>query len=122
MMVLSNVFLMFFSNAFKPYGMNVEPHPPIDDYTLTTAASFGSGLINWLARLLMGAAVDKISFKKLFTVLMVLQLINSLVCYWAAFYPTIYIICVLVNFWVSGGLFAIFPVAVTNVFGMKVGP
>ena len=72
MMVLSNVYLMFFSNAFKPYGLNVEPHPPISDYTLTTAGSIGSGLINGLARLLMGAAVDKAGFKKMFTFLMVL--------------------------------------------------
>ena len=121
-MILSNVFGTFFTYAFKPYGLNVEPHPPISDATLTWAASIGAGLINGLSRIVMGATVDKVGFKKLFTVLMTIQLFNSLICYGAAFYPWIYFTCVLVNFWCLGGLFAIFPVAVTNVFGLQVGP
>ena len=122
LMVLSNVFLTFFSYSFKPYGETIEPHPPISDYTLSWAASIGSGIINALARIAMGAAIDKVGFKKLFTGLMVIQLINSLICYWAAFYPSMYVTCILVNYWCSGGTFAIFPIAVVNVFGLDTGP
>ena len=53
---------------------------------------------------------------------MVIQLINSMVCYWAAFYPTLYFICILINFMSVGGMFTIFPVSVTNVFGIEHGP
>ena len=93
-MTLPNIFGTFFTYSFKPYGENVEPHPPISDYTLTWAASIGSGLINGLSRMVMGLAVDKIEFKKLFACLTVVQLINSLVCYWAVFYPAIYFVCI----------------------------
>ena len=109
-------------NSFKTYGLNVEPHPPISDYTLTLAASIGSGIINGVSRITMGAIVDKFDFKKVFTVLMVIQLINSLICYWAAFYPILYFICVQINFWCMAGYFTIFPIALINVFGLEIGP
>ncbi len=47
---------------------------------------------------------------------------NALVCFWAAYVTAIYFICVLVNYAVLGGLFAVFPVSVTNVFGLELGP
>ena len=98
-MILSNIFGTFFTYSFKPYGENIKPHPPISDYTLTWAATIGSGFINGLSRILMGAVADKFGFKKLFTILMVIQLLNSLVSYYAAWSPPMYIICILVNFW-----------------------
>ena len=36
--------------------------------------------------------------------------------------PTAYFICVLVNYMATGGLYAIFPVTVTNLFGLEIGP
>ena len=122
MMILANVFGTFFSYSYKVYGTNVSPHPPISDKTLTWAASIGSGLVNGLSRITLGAIADRVGFKKLFSILMFIQLINSLVCYWAAFETSLYFACVLVNYMVIGGIFAIFPVAVTNVFGLKTGP
>jgi len=53
---------------------------------------------------------------------MTVQLVNSLVCYWAAYVTAIYFTCVLVNYAVIGGMFAVFPVSVTNVFGLEHGP
>ena len=50
------------------------------------------------------------------------QLINSLVCFWAANVVELYFVCVLVNYAVLGGLFAVFPVSVTNVYGLELGP
>ena len=103
-------------------NVNASFHEPISDNTLTWAAAIGAGVVNGLARIVMGAAVDKVGFKQLFTLTAIAQLINSLICYWAARYPTIYFICILVNFWSLGGIFSIFPVAVTNVFGLHIGP
>ena len=56
------------------------------------------------------------------SILMAIQLFNSLVCFWAAYNAGAYFICVMLNYMVLGGLFAIFPVSVTNVFGLEFGP
>ena len=56
------------------------------------------------------------------SILMVIQLVNSMVCFWAAFYPALYFACILINFMSVAGLFTIFPVSVTNVFGLEHGP
>ena len=56
------------------------------------------------------------------SVLMIVQLINSVVCFWAAYVPSLFFICVLANYAVLGGLFAVFPVSVTKVFGLEHGP
>ena len=122
MMITANVFSTFFSYSYKVYGENTEPHPPISEKTLTWAASIGSGIVNGLSRVVLGAVVDRVGFKTLFTILMTIQLVNSLISYWAAYWPAVYFTCVLVNYMCIGGTFAIFPVAVTNVFGLTTGP
>ena len=79
-------------------------------------------MVNGLSRIVLGAVVDRLGFKRLFFILMVVQLVNSLTCYWAAFIPWVYFICIMLNYMCLGGIFAIFPVAVTNVFGLDTGP
>ena len=122
MMVLFNIYGMLFITSFKPYGAaSGLGRPPISEYTLTWAASIGGGLVNGLARIIMGAGVDKWSFKKLFVVLNFVQLITALCCYQAAHSPAAYTICIFVNYWSMGGVFSIYPVSVTNVFGLRIG-
>ena len=82
----------------------------------------GAGAVNGLARIVFGTLVDKYSFRTMMGLLMFVQLINSLVCFWAAYVTPLYFTCVLVNYAVLGGLFAVFPVSVTNVFGLELGP
>lgn len=53
---------------------------------------------------------------------MVIQLFVSLTIYWVTSLPSLYFICVLLNYFSNGGLFAVFPGSVTNVFGLKFGP
>ena len=78
--------------------------------------------MNGLSRIFFGTLVDKYSFKLLMGILMAIQLVNACVCFWAAYVPALYFICILVNYLVLGGLFAVFPVSVTNVFGLELGP
>ena len=54
--------------------------------------------------------------------LMIIQLVNSMVWFRAAWSPAVYFTCILVNFMVLGGTYAIFPVTVTNIFGLDMGP
>ena len=121
-MILSNYFGTFFSYSYKPFGENDTPHEQISDSTLTWAASVGAGLVNGLSRIGFGTLVDKYSFRRLMSILMLIQLVNSMVCFWAAYVPALFFICILINYMVLGGLFAIFPVSVTNVFGLEYGP
>ena len=108
--------------AYKTYGENKSPHEPISDSLLTWAASIGAGLVNGLSRFTLGTLLDKYGFKRLFTILMTSQLIVSLVCYHAAYWPWLYFVCILLNYMSLGGMFAIFPVSVQNVFGLEFGP
>ena len=78
--------------------------------------------MNGLSRIFFGTLVDKYSFKLLMGILMAIQLVNACVCFWAAYVPALFFICILVNYMVLGGLFAVFPVSVTNVFGLELGP
>ena len=78
--------------------------------------------MNGLSRIFFGTLVDKYSFKLLMGILMAIQLVNACVCFWAAYVPALYFICILVNYMVLGGLFAVLPVSVTNVFGLELGP
>ena len=122
LMLFSNYFGTFFMNAYKTYGENKSPHAPISDTLLTWAASIGAGFVNGCSRISLGALFDKYGFKRLFTVLMVSQLLVSLVCYHAAYWPWLYFTCILLNYMSIGGMFAIFPVSVQKVFGLELGP
>ena len=53
---------------------------------------------------------------------MSIQMVNALVCYHAAYYPSLYVACIIVNNMVAGGILAGMPVAVVNVFGLQYGP
>ena len=108
--------------TYKTYAMNSISHAPLSDSMLTLAAAIGAGVVNGLSRLILGSLYDKCGFKALFSVLMTSQLLVSLVCYHAVAYPWLYITCILLNYASIGGMYAIFPVSVTKVFGMESGP
>ena len=121
-MTLGNIFCTFFSYTFKTYGENKGGHPPISDEMLTWAASIGQGFVSGTSRFLFGTLMDKYSFKSLFRILMGIELLVAVVCYHAAYYPWLFFLCVVLNFMCIGGMFAVFPVAVINVFGLEHGP
>ena len=121
-MVLSNYFGTFFSYSYKAFGESSKSHDGISDSTLTWAASIGAGGVNGLSRVINGNLVDRFSFRSIMMVLMTIQLVNSLLCFWAAYIPALFFICVLINYMVIGGIFATFPVSVQNCFGLEFGP
>lgn len=121
-MVAGNFFSTFFSYTYKEYGEAKQLHKPISEVTLTWAASIGSGIINGCARLSMGFLQDRISFRVLLGIIMTIQLLVSLIVYWVTEIPALYVMCVFLNYFEIGGLFAIFPGSVTNTFGLKYGP
>jgi MFS family permease len=89
---------------------------------MSVAASVGGGLVNGGTRITMGTLTDKYSFKLLFGIMMVVQLINSLICFWAGRSGPAFFACVMLNYFSLGGLFAVFPGTVVRTFGKKQGP
>ena len=108
--------------SFKTFGENKASHEPISDSMLTWAASIGAGLVNGLSRITCGTLTDSLGFKKPFGFLMSASLFVSLIVYHAANYPWLYFGCILLNYMSIGGMFAIFPVCVQDVFGLEHGP
>ena len=51
-----------------------------------------------------------------------MELFNSLIAFWAVNIPAIYFICVLLNYFSLGGLWAIAPTLSVTIFGMSKGP
>mgnify|MGYP000927195903 FL=1 len=120
-MVLGNYACTFISYSYKAFGESGESHDPISDSLLTWASSCGAG-INGVARIIFGSLADKFSFRALMMVVLCIELGTALVIFPAAQVPALFFVCVLLNYTVVGGFFAIFPVSVTSVFGMEHGP
>jgi len=121
-LVLANYFGTFFSYSFKAYGSDSVSHKQINESLLTWAASIGSGFVNGVTRFSMGALVDKVTFRSIFTVVMLIQLVVALGCFYAVNVPWLFFICIMLNYMSIGATFTLLPVATTNVYGLKVGP
>ena len=66
--------------------------------------------------------MDYVSFKSIFGFLMSVEFVVAMIAHEAVYYPWLYCTCIILNFMCIGGMYAIFPVAVINVFGLKHGP
>ena len=119
---LSNFYGAVFSYTFKPFAEDGTYHKPINDQFMSIAAAVGSGLVNGLSRIFMGLLIDKFTFKTLFSILMIISVVNSLSCFWAGKFAPAFFVCVLLNYFVIAGIFTILPVATIKVFGNKYGP
>ena len=82
-MTLSCVMWRFFGDCYKVYGEQTTPHHAgISDSLLSWAASIGSGLVNGLSRILMGALQDKFSFRLLLSLLCIIWAILAATMFW----------------------------------------
>ena len=116
MMFGANIFGSVFSYEYKPYGLA----NGLSDEFLTWAGSFSS-LVQIVTRLSIGIVYDLVGFKGPFLFLMVINLINSLICYQAVHSQFWYFICIQLNYVVLGGIFALFPAPASKTFGNKIG-
>jgi len=83
----------------------------IPDTLITWAASIGSGLINGVTRLSVGAVHKKFGTKTIFFALMIPQTIVSFTCFLAVDYAPLYFFYVMINYYSVGGIFAVMPTA-----------
>ena len=93
-----------FSYEFKTIGLSVG----ISDNLLTWAGSLAA-LLQAVTRLVFGSLYDKYGFKRLFYIIIFVNLVNSIVCYHTRYIPALYFICILMTYWVFAGIFSIFP-------------
>ena len=117
-MVLGNVFSGIFAYSYKLYGED----NGVSDYLLSWAASIGSGFINGSARVVMGYLQDRFSFKLLLAILFIIWTVIAATMTFIVKIPWLYFILVLLNYFATGGIFALFPGSVNNCFGMTYAP
>jgi MFS transporter, OFA family, oxalate/formate antiporter len=87
---------------------------------LTWAGSLGA-IVQCVTRLATGMAYDRIGFKKIFSVVLFITMVNSLVCYRVRTMPVPYFICILTVFFCFAATYAVFPTPAVKTFGPKYG-
>jgi len=117
-MLAGNVFGGFFSYQYKTIG-NSDPTKN-NDLILSEAASV-SGIVQFITRLSIGALYDKVGFRFIFAILMVVNAANAFICYHVRETMWLYIICIELNYMVLAGIFALFPAPAIKTFGPKHG-
>lgn len=65
----------------------------------------------------MGYLYDKVGFKALNILLMSLNILTALLSVWSVQYEALYCIFIQLNYFVIGGIFALYPPPAVNVFG-----
>lgn len=61
-------------------------------------------------------------FRTLFSILMIVNVVNSVIAYHALNNEYIYFICIQMTYFVVAGIFSLFPTPVAKTFGPKYGP
>ena len=102
---------------FKSYASLDES---ITDEVLSTASSL-AGITSCLARGLFGRLIDIYEFKKLYFLVLGLNLLNIQLSYFFVSVTPIYFFCILLNSFCMGACFVTLPASVANVFGAKYG-
>ena len=113
---LANIFAGVFMYLYRSIGHKND----MSDHALAWAAST-SAIIQVFSRITFGYLYDRFGFKMLFNILMVLNIVNALSAYHLKSIPGLFFISIQLNFLVSGGIFAIFPVPATQTFGKLYG-
>jgi MFS family permease len=116
-LIFTNYFNTFFGNVYKSYGSGIGG---IDDETLTWTASIGA-ISNCISRLVFGKLIDKMGFKKLYTILLFLQLTNTVISYFCVHIAPIYFFCVLLNNFCLGASFLCMTTVCARIFGSRWG-
>jgi len=108
---------LFLASSFKVYGSNKIN----DDHFLTVIGSFGS-IANGCTRAVWALSFDKFGFKKVYFVLLSIQLILAPTLDLVAGSKTLFLIWYSLIMGCEGGHFAMFPSVTAKVFGLKNGP
>jgi len=115
--------MMFNGIFFGAYIASVYKQIDLDkisDSQLTIAGAIGS-LCNGGSRIFWATIQDGYGFKKVYYVLLTIQLFVSLTMYHWRGNVIFYILCVALSFFCEGGNFSMFPTVAVNIFGVTNG-
>jgi len=118
MFFLSVFYGIFLVNVTKSFGNSNVTN---NDSFLTTVGALGS-VANGVSRFIWAFLQDKLGFKKVYMVLLVLQLILTSTIYFIATVPGLYLVWVMLSLSCEGGNFSMFPTVTSATYGLKVGP
>ena len=118
------LFLMMFNGVFFGYyvssvfkDINLENS---SDHFLTMVGAIAS-VVNGVMRIVQGQMVDKLGFKKVYALLLGIQLFVTLLMYRMRKNENFYAVCVSLSFMCWGGHFSLFPTACVDYFGIRNG-
>ncbi len=106
----------FMASNFKNYGISKIS----DDSFLTLVGSLGC-VFNGGGRFFWGVLSDKLDFKKVYLIILTIQIIDIATLRFVSEYKIAYLIWVCIALLCEGGHFVLFPPLSLKVFGVKVG-
>ena len=115
--------MMFNGVFYGVYLASVYKAANIDnlkDGTLTIAGAIGS-ICNGGSRMFWASLQDKYNFKRVYFVLLVIQLVVSIIIYPIRAHAGAYVFCVALSFLCEGGQFSMFPTVAVKIFGVHNG-
>jgi nitrate/nitrite transporter NarK len=115
--------MMFNGVFFGAYIASVYKNICLDklsDEQLTLAGSIGS-LCNGASRIMWATLIDSYGFKRVYFVLLVIQMFVAITMYPFRSYEYFYILCVGLSYTCEGGHFSMFPTAGASIFGVANG-
>ena len=106
---------LYIASVYKTTAQN-----SLSDLTLTFAGAIGS-VCNGSSRIAWAALQDAIGFRRVYFLLLSLQLVVSATIYHVKDNEYLYIIWVACSFLCEGGHFSCFPAACVKIFGIQHG-
>jgi Na+/melibiose symporter-like transporter len=112
-MLLNGMFFgLFMASVYKEVALNI-----LSDHTLTLAGALGS-VCNGSSRIIWATLQDKYGFRRIYFILLCLQLVDSLTIYYVRESDFLYTVWVAIAFACDGGHFSMFPTAAVKLFGI----
>jgi len=116
-MLFNGLFIgVFTTSVFKIIAIDY-----ISDGVLTLAGALASACSGF-ARFFWAYMLDKFGFRKVYTVMMIIQTINSALIYEHRMNKLVYPVLVCISSVTFGGMYSVFPTTTIKIYGIKNGP
>ena len=115
MLMLGLFYSLYIASVYKSFGSE-----KLGDSVLTLAGSIGA-VCNGGSRIFWANLQDYIGFKKVYFIIMILQIIVSSTIFFIRESAPIYVTWIALSFLCEGGHFSCFPTVSAKIFGLKNG-
>ena len=115
MLIFGLFYSLYIASVYKSFGAE-----KLGDSVLTWAGSIGA-ICNGCSRILWATLTDYVGFKRVYFLIMLLQIIVASTIYLVRDNGTLYVIYIGLSFLCEGGHFSCFPAVSAKIFGLKNG-